>query len=284
MRDAATKVEMELVEVTPSVATAWLDQNTHNRKVRIAHVDRLARDMAAGRYIYTGDPVRFDKHGVLLDGQHRLMAIEKSGVPQTMLVMYGLSPEAQKYIDGGRKRSAADALALLGYSNTHIIALVARAMYAEGNGTVPFGGHAEATTAEICNIVENVHPQLSHYVMSTGSLPKGISMGGVSLCNYVGHYALDVPDLARQFVHIVKNGSDDTSCPARAYRERCINAYADGNPLDRRIAYYSAKKAFNWFLAGDHRRFSIARENVDIDGVDLEFYRRGPKRRKVKAA
>lgn len=96
--------------ITPELAEAYLGKNTDNRNVRKGNVSKLARDIKNGNYLITGDSIRFDWNGVLVDGQHRLLAIIASGQPVVTLVVRNLNPRVRDVIDAGAKRSAADAL------------------------------------------------------------------------------------------------------------------------------------------------------------------------------
>src|SRR5688500_13425048 len=96
---------IEKVTITPQMAKDWLAANTHNRKLRDHHVVALSRDMKAGRWHDTGTPIKFDRAGVLLDGQHRLEAIVLADVPIQMWVFRGLESEVQDYMDTGLRRS-----------------------------------------------------------------------------------------------------------------------------------------------------------------------------------
>ncbi len=87
---------MEVIEVTPAQAEAWLkDRNTHNRAMNHAHVERIARDIAAGRFLLTHQGIAFSTEDVLLDGQNRLAAIVKAGVPVRLRVWFDMPPQTQ---------------------------------------------------------------------------------------------------------------------------------------------------------------------------------------------
>lgn len=101
-------------EVTPEVAEQWLRNNNRNRPISSAGIRQHVRDMKAGNWLQTGQSVGFDWHGNLTNGQHRLIAITQSGIPQQLLVVRGLDPRAQDVTDIGKKRSVADALHLEG--------------------------------------------------------------------------------------------------------------------------------------------------------------------------
>lgn len=74
-------------------------------------VAAMAEDMKAGRWIATHQGIAIGKSGRLLDGQHRLSAVIKAGVPVEMMVTFDIDESAIDAIDRGRKRSVADCFA-----------------------------------------------------------------------------------------------------------------------------------------------------------------------------
>lgn len=112
--------------VTPAIAREWLKRNHCNRPLRRRIVDQYARDMASGNWLQTGDALKFDRDGNLLDGQHRLTAIAEGAVAVELLVLTGLDPASQLVMDSGAKRTASDQFKLLGRSNTSVRASVCR--------------------------------------------------------------------------------------------------------------------------------------------------------------
>lgn len=121
------KIQIAEQLVTPEVALEWLTANTHNRTVSKKHVGMLAALMSRNEFAFVGDPIRFDTEGRLLDGQHRLHAIVESETSHRMVIVRGLDPESQTYMDAGRKRSSGDQLAVaLGIRNANRAAAIAR--------------------------------------------------------------------------------------------------------------------------------------------------------------
>lgn len=80
------------IDITPALAAKWLKLNKTNRSVREAHVLRLARQMTAGLWQVTSDAIAFSTEGVLTDGQHRLLAVIRSGCTVRMAIMSNLDP------------------------------------------------------------------------------------------------------------------------------------------------------------------------------------------------
>jgi len=90
-----------VMDITPSQAFAWLEGNTHNRPLDQAHVERLARDMKAGRWRLTHQGIAFDTTGLLVDGQHRLWAVIEADVTVPMRVFFNEPPESRHVLDTG---------------------------------------------------------------------------------------------------------------------------------------------------------------------------------------
>lgn len=110
--------------ITPEIAREWLEANTKNRNVRSSSVRRYRSDMENGRWDFTGDPVRFDYLGNLLDGQHRLLALTEldDGAGVSVLVIRNLPTDAQMTMDQGSRRSPGDQLSLRDVPNASFIA------------------------------------------------------------------------------------------------------------------------------------------------------------------
>jgi len=87
-----------------------------NRRPTLSTVKYYAKQMAKGDWKKTGQPVIFDSSGVLLDAGHRLWAAYLSGSSFPTYVIGDVPPDPTvfAYIDNGKARNAADALATAG--------------------------------------------------------------------------------------------------------------------------------------------------------------------------
>lgn len=66
-------------ELTPSIAQGMLaNQHPGQRALRQRHALSIARAMESGQYKWTADPIKLDRQGRLIDGQHRLAAVVMS--------------------------------------------------------------------------------------------------------------------------------------------------------------------------------------------------------------
>lgn len=77
------------------------------RPIVESHIDRLAEEMKAGRFVLSSDAIVIIC-GMLANGQHRLHAIIRSGVTCTFLVMVTDEHAVFEVIDAGRKRTVAN--------------------------------------------------------------------------------------------------------------------------------------------------------------------------------
>lgn len=124
----------KIMLIGPETAERWLTLNKSNRRIRPNHVAVLAHDMRSGGWQITGEAIKFDKSGNLIDGQHRLSAIVESRIVCQMLVISGLQPEAQQVMDSGAKRTAADALGFAGHAHAAQLSAAARLCLAHERG------------------------------------------------------------------------------------------------------------------------------------------------------
>lgn len=107
-------LDIQLVTITPEIAEEMLKRNIANRKVNQANVNRIAADMATGNYRINGETIKISSNKEILDGQHRLLACIKSGVPFKSYIVYNVEREAIGTIDMGKGRSVADSLNVMG--------------------------------------------------------------------------------------------------------------------------------------------------------------------------
>ena len=124
------------VDVTPAMATAWLKNNFGNRKLKEDVITAYVRDMLNGVWVPTHQGIAFNDEERLVDGQHRLTAIERSGCTVRMMVTFGLPSKitgqemtTMDCVDRGLTRSVPDQLTIQhGFKNGSIIASICAAI------------------------------------------------------------------------------------------------------------------------------------------------------------
>lgn len=100
-------MECRLETIGPKKASELLKLNTFNRPISQKHVEFLAGSMSRGDWRITGDTIKVNGE-VLVDGQHRLYAIIKSGVAIQCYVVRGIASNAYDAIDIIKPRTVGD--------------------------------------------------------------------------------------------------------------------------------------------------------------------------------
>ena len=110
------------VMITPSKAKELLSKNTQNRNPQEGHVAFLAREMKTGSWKMNGETIVVSSDGVLVDGQHRLLACVKSSVSFPTILVEGVNIDVVTTIDTGKSRSLQDVLKMNGFKNVSKLA------------------------------------------------------------------------------------------------------------------------------------------------------------------
>ena len=154
---------MKVVEETigPKRAQELLSAAADQRQRHLSspRVKKFAAAMKAGEWRLTHQPIAIDSHGVLIDGQHRMAAIVQSAAKCQFLVAYESDAQTFDVIDTGQARTAADSLAIAGYTNVNVLAASVRLLltYPSIVGTKSNLSSAgrNVTTAQIIEYLES---------------------------------------------------------------------------------------------------------------------------------
>jgi hypothetical protein len=158
-------MRLSVEKLTPSEAEKLLKGAAEQRQRTLSatRVQQYARNMRDGQWRVTHQPIAIDRHGVLIDGQHRVAAVAASEILDgvEMLIAYDADPETFDLIDTGRPRSPAQTLTIAGYTNTNVLSSAARYYltyaFMEGGTRVP-GPEVRGrfTSHDILRFVESV--------------------------------------------------------------------------------------------------------------------------------
>lgn len=183
------------VEFTPELAGELLQLNNANRPLRNDLVKHYSDQMKAGEWMFAGGTVNISNAGMLLDGQHRLEAIIRTGMSQIFNIQTGLDNMVFQTLDTGRMRTASDTAYVAGFTKdyTNVARLIRLIIMYEKFGLEDYLANKErlATNAQLMNwiyahekekkvIQETVRRAHSYY----DKVPF-ISMGWMSLLLYV---------------------------------------------------------------------------------------------------
>ena len=92
--------------ITPLIAAAYLEKNTNNRSLRNVVINAYVKEMKEGRWVLSNDAITFDEEGRLINGQHRLTAVVRSGCTCDFFVARGMKTDSFEVMDNGYTRSS----------------------------------------------------------------------------------------------------------------------------------------------------------------------------------
>jgi hypothetical protein len=248
---------VDILEVTPEMAEAWLEKNTRNRSLRESRVVNTAGALMRGEWKLTGDCIVFDEAGELINGQHRLHAIVLSGVSGRLVVLRGVPAENQEVMDQNLSRNLADALKLRG--KPYCFALAAalkffyRLEYIKETGNVNYANPGVRPTTPQCLHLFDQNPEIIDYVPRVGSFNKALKMRtGVTTALWYSFAEINEPDATAFFEALLDGAKLAKQSPILQLRRILINDMVSARPKMR--DYREAAlicKAWNLYREGN---------------------------------
>jgi len=244
-------MESKTVLITPEIAEDLLSRNTANRPLKRNDVEFLKSQLKAGEWQLTHQGIAISDDGSLLDGQHRLKAIQETGISAEMLVTFNASKSIFSVLDIGRKRSAADLLYIEGGNGCTIAAAVKLYLLYHTKPTFAWRG--------------NVHRLVSNLaVLQEYQLDREGWQLAMSITNKTKTKALITPSPFTCFIYLALRKGHDFSMlmqfaenikegvalkkydPILAYRNRCLLNFTKGLSGQEMLGNYI--KLFNYSL------------------------------------
>lgn len=229
-----TRIEI----ITPDKAKSYLENNyARQRNLSESHIVHLAQQMKAGQWMSNGEPIIFASNGNLIDGQHRLKAIIRSGVSIETLIVEGVDEESFVTINSGKPRSLSNVLAIKNIPNYNNIstcvygvmnyrrALKVTRTIKEGNDTwKQIGGSLSASVRpskiDIVTEYEKHSDEYQHAIHLSAKSKKIMPMGPLSIIAALALIDGNHKDFVEPFFSILASGIfPDENHPA--YRLKC---------------------------------------------------------------
>jgi hypothetical protein len=260
--------------ITPARADEWLNKNKRNRPVRENRVGRYAEQMKRNRWMTSPDAIAFDKEGRLINGQHRLKAITRSGVAQEeVLVVRNLDPDAFKISDVGAKRTASDVLHIEGFkmpqelgATVKLVILWYEGRLEECNLYETVENHQIVDLAEKCTprIYSSITRIRENKQFLSGRMPR-------SLLNFA-HFAYEPKfgEKADAFTQKVLTGKEITDwtvegetypSPAKLLRDKLIKDRSSSVSRKKWLAWLI--QSMNWYCLRSPGKRLRYREDTD---------------------
>ncbi|TNC26474.1 hypothetical protein [Amycolatopsis alkalitolerans] len=246
-------------KITPKKAEEMLAANTANRPLSRPLVRSFAEAMRRGDWRVTHQGIAFDANGVLVDGQHRLAAIIEADLPVELTVFTDVPPDTFDVLDTGRKRNAADALAIEGETNSHMLASMLRTVWLYQNRPEVSwsGANALVTNHQIVETLE-ANPTIREYVKLGERIAAEAAMikSAAGAASYLVHDANKGADLDDWFEGIIGGAGLKRADPRLTFRNHMFRLARKqaGQVLKRRdtrehVTLYL--KAFNAWARGE---------------------------------
>tara|TARA_R110002074_G_scaffold224050_2_gene395270 strand:- start:431 stop:1324 length:894 start_codon:yes stop_codon:yes gene_type:complete len=257
----STNLKVDLVYVTPKIAKEYLNGNTINRKKSDKHIRFLTSQMKNGLFIENGESIVFDEYGNLNDGQHRLYAIIAANKSYYMVVVTGVKSQTIATYDTGKNRSAADVLAINGYSQTVKIAALIRNIdkytirKSKSAISSSFSREDTLTNQQILDYCQKNYVWLYEIVKDVNTIylkqnTKVITATNLALIVYLlggKNPSIQVYDYIKNILGIIKEESSATSY----LYNKLYNAKINKEPLNFYWLLGMAIKAWNFYTEGN---------------------------------
>jgi hypothetical protein len=232
------EIKAEVLDVTPELAQEWMKGNISNRRLNERTVNLYTRDMLADKWPLNGEAIKRAVDNTLLDGQHRLEAVVRSGKTVKMLVISGLPPETQETMDLGRKRNPSDTLTLRGESNTTALSSIARRVTLWDRGDRSF--REVVSFAELAETLEK-YPEIRRSAEIATRVHNAFKFLPASSLGTAHHLMNRVdPDRVPWFFGAIETGAGlDLGNPVLTLRERVRSDRETGQKVGdvRALAY-----------------------------------------------
>lgn len=266
--DAKTAAEMRARNVEPEI-----DKGGSNRRGYEALIKQYAADMLADRWQFTHQGVAFDEKGRLVDGNHRLAALELAGkarpdIRVPFLVITGVPVEAMDSIDIGRRRSLSDMLQMKGFPNTLQLSSTARLVYLFRNGQFDrpdrrYWSNARPTRQELAAFV-GTDPEGLKAAVRIGGQSKIFTPAAVSAAWYIITNANTGGDHELFFKQLANGEHIGQGDPVFALRRWGINARAKAGAMEASwIQFAMLVKGFQYFRTGRRSHLAIWKAEVE---------------------
>jgi hypothetical protein len=242
-----TQEKAIIAEIGVNEAKYLLDLNSKNRKPKNSVVAQYLNDIKNDRFKFNGSSIVVSNTGILLDGQHRLMALETSGNKKIKVVLVtGIKEETMETIDTGSKRTAGDVMTLSGLKNGNSISSIVKNVLDEFNlsrkneyGTRTRTRITNTSTSKENIIIQRTNDEiLNEYLLNkeiydeafefgTHLYNNGVKITKLSPSVYASYYVLlsrEDKQQAKNFLREIAQGIKLKECSsAISLRDKLIN-------------------------------------------------------------
>ncbi len=248
MKKIITKREL----INKDKAAKMLKKNNMNRRISTTQVDRYAQAMLSGEWVENGQTISVAEDGTLLDGQHRLLAVIKSGVAIYFLIVYNIPKDAMATIDAGFVRTLAHVLDIKKVANSRHAATITKHLYIHDVADAEMRWRNCKDTQRNA-LLENFYNANSKSINEATAMACSsrhhFNISHMGLCYVI--FARKNPAKADVFFHLVKTGENlPAKHPVIALRAKLMDNRISKDKLSVRETTALYIKSWNAFIKG----------------------------------
>jgi hypothetical protein len=264
------ELSFSVEKVTPEIASGLLKTQKLNRRVAPSRVLEYSRRMEQDEWSLS-DAIKFDDSGSLIDGQHRLMAVCRSGLDSWFPIIAGYPRHSQDVLDLGLNRTVAQIGQLQGLGTTTQQVSIVRALFLPN---VNYIAHSSMLSSpqKVLNLLLQHHDAVLFASKSFGQKPlKFAPVRAIVARAWYHENRKRLEEFLSVFDTGFSNGKEDHA--AVALRNSVLDMKKAGQTegqANRRGLAFKTITALEAFLAREERK--ILREKTTckwkVSGVD----------------
>lgn len=237
-----------IITITPEDAAVILDNAAgfNFRTLRAHHARQLAQEMRAGNWRVNGEAIKFDEHGVLIDGQHRLKACVLAGVPLVTWAIHGVPRDVD--MDMGVRRATHDLLTARGEKDSRTLGSSLAALLMIESGVASIGKGSVSYSHQVLACLER-HPGVREFVCRRHGFDvfdRPTMFPALWYC-----FASSDPDKAEVFMLQLKDGVNvQQGSAVLLLRNLLLKMRSCKRKLDQQNSLATVIKAWNLYLRG----------------------------------
>lgn len=250
--------------IYPDTARSYLARNNNSMPLVRTHWAKIAIDIKAGRWVPTGDPIRFNERGELIDGQHRLMACVVADIPIMVLAVRGVKQFAQCMMDKGRTRTHSALLTNRGVQQAAAVSGAAFLLYKLYVGRL--AGCSKPNDAVLDDIIR-VNAKLQDSAVFFASLKQSqLLTKPIGTCLHYLFSVVSSQEQADEFWSESLLGSNDPTSPTTLLHHRLIAR--DKLPPSEKIGL-SIMAWKNWTKGKRARSMRVPSDLPTLPGLNI---------------
>ena len=242
--------EISIELITPEQAQRLLERNfSDNRKATQATVTRYANQMKLGQWYLSTDAIAISSDGELVNGQHRLQALVRSGQSCEFIFVKNFPREHVKCLDIGKKRQMHERITIEGVPMTiQECSIIRNAFSSYSSSTLGAITYSELRHDSFVSDEFKRHSKFLQFLAELGYIKNGVpnffAVGALYVFTEIDHrltkykdnsryeYITDnysFPALTRslQFLELVNTGTLEHSGSFKSSRDIAAKALYD---------------------------------------------------------